>query len=139
MHDFKINGFNTDRWGLVFMTGAYQELVKAPTRKASTLTMSWSDQDGVETDRTYNYYESKPIALQVAIKASSENELITKYNQFVQELLLTGDDIIIDVYFLERRFTLRYQAINGTVWRTGHVAFTLQLIDDYPATITPIP
>lgn len=136
MHDFAINGFDTNvKWSLAFEDGVYKVLIEAPRRKQSPLEMDWTDEDGVETDRLYNKYESKQMVLPVFITADSERALLTKYNSFVQDVILSGADIVLDVEFLNRRFTLRYIDVSDTFWSEEVVTFNLVVMDDYPGTI----
>jgi|SRR5690606_16274459 len=137
--DFKINGYNTSRWNLSFEDGTLQELVKAPQKKVSPLNMNWMDQHGEEVDRSYNFYESKRMTIPVFIEGNMEAAILTKYNQFVQEVLVTGADIVLDAIFLNRRFTLRYSNTSNTRWFPEVVTFAIELIDDYPHLYTPIP
>lgn len=138
-HGFLLNGHITDRWGMSFSDGVYRELLQAPTKKMDPLSLSWSDQDGTEADRTYNKYESKSMSLPVFIEADSEEQLLLNYNQFVNEVLTTGQDIILDCTFLKRRFVLRYRSTSNTFWSENVVSFNIEVFDDYPATLTPIP
>lgn len=138
MHDFKINGFDTSRWSMFFADGTYQELVKAPTKKVSPLNFNWSDEHGEQVDRSYNFYESKMMSLPVVMHNSTELELLLKYNQFVNEVLVAGSDIMLSVSFLNRVFKLRYTSVTNVKWDNDLVTFNVELVDDYPHLITPI-
>lgn len=138
MHNFKVNGFDSAKWNLSFEDGTYQELVKAPTKKTSPLDFDWADQHGKEVDRSYNFYESKEMSLPVFIDGVSEEEMLLKYNQFVNEVLISGMDIILSVEFLNRVFTLRYVSASNTRWYPEMVNFNIELVDDFPHLITPI-
>lgn len=141
VHEFKINGHNPEvKWGLNFGDGTYQELIRAPKRKVSPLEMNWADEDGVETDRDYNRYESKPMLLPVFIVAPTQNMLLQRYNSFVVEVLLSGGDIELEAEFLNRVFSLRYQEVMQIEWAgdSNVVTFNLSVVDDYPGTITTI-
>ncbi|ADY51512.1 hypothetical protein Pedsa_0940 [Pseudopedobacter saltans DSM 12145] len=138
-HEIKINGADSEiAYSLFFENGTYQELVKAPAKK-SGLQQDWPDQDGIEVDMTANKYQSKPVALPAVIYAQSEAELLLKYNAFVTGVLLAPARITVDAVGLNRRFSLRYESVSNTVWNETDVTFAINLIDDFPATITPIP
>lgn len=137
-HTIEINEQNpSTAFGLFFRDGTYQELVKLPARKPG-LQQNWPDEDGAEVDAGANNYESRALALPVAIHAESEESLLLKYQAF-GAMVLAGDPIVLDAYFLDRRYTLRYVDVSNVVWSDALVTFTLNLIDDYPTATTPIP
>lgn len=137
-HTIDINGTDPSAtYGLFFKDGTYQELLKLPTRKPG-LQQDWPDEDGIEVDGAANNYDSRPLALPVAMWADSEEALLLKYQGF-GAMVLDGDPIVLDAHFLNRRYTLRYVGVSGVVWDGSLVTFTLNLMDDYPTDLTPIP
>lgn len=141
MHTIKINGHNPEtKWGLSFADGTYKELIRPGKRKPSPLEMNWADEDGIETDRAYNQYESKSMLLPMFIVAQSQSQLLQLYNSFVMEVIVSGGDIVLESEFLNRTFALRYQDMLQIEWLddSNVVTFQLSVIDDYPGTITTI-
>lgn len=138
MHNFKINGFDSAKWNLSFEDGTYQELVKAPVKKVSPLNFNWADEHGEQVDRLYNFYESKSLSLPVFIDAASEAAMLMKYNQFVNEVLVTGSDVVLSVEFFNRKYNLRYVSTSNTKWYDEVVTFNIELVDDFPHLNTPI-
>jgi len=137
-HTIDINGADPSvTYGLFFKDGTYQELLKLPTRKPG-LQQDWPDEDGMEVDGDANNYDSRSLALPVAMWADNEEALLLKYQAF-GAMVLAGDPIVLDAHFLDRRYTLRYVSVSNVEWSDTLVTFTLNLMDDYPTTLAPIP
>lgn len=137
-HTIKINEQDPSvAYGLFFKEGTYEELLKLPSRKPG-LQQDWPDEDGMEVDADANHYDSRPLALPVVMSSDSDEDLLLKYQTF-GAIVLAGGPIVLDAYFLNRRYTLRYVSVSNVVWDGSLVTFTLNLMDDHPSATTPIP
>lgn len=142
---YKINGLDAyTTYGLVFGPGVYNELLKLPKRKEG-YAYSWPDENGTERDVSQVYYESRVLNLPITILASSESQFYSRYYALTQ-FLLTSGYFDFDVVQMNRRFKLLYQDMTNFDKLTQikgstdiGCEFTLQLIDDFPTSNTPIP
>ncbi|TZF81821.1 hypothetical protein FW774_17345 [Pedobacter sp. BS3] len=135
-HLFKINNVDAATYGLMFLQGTYKELLKLAKRKPGVET-NWNDENGTERDDEQTVFESRILNIPVLLKGNDTADYIAKLQAF-KELIETAGYFNFKAYGINRQYTLLYSDVSN--WQDyGSIAsFNLVLIDDYPATITPI-
>lgn len=136
-HRIDINGIDSEeRFNAFFEDGVYRELVRLPNKKHG-LMQSLPDENGTRVDTASNFYESKNMALPMAICADNEEQLLLKYMAF-SKFIRTGVPIVLSVHFFGIKYTLRYDSVTNVVWNETVVTFNLNVFDDNPTADTPI-
>lgn len=130
-------------WGLVFLKGTYEELLKFPKRKEN-FTQSFPDENGTLRQTDNLVYESITYKIQALIIADTRADFLAKLSSFSNYMLAAGY-FDLDVVALNIRFRLLYAgAENFELKRrvsSGENAMliTLTLINDFPGNYPAIP
>lgn len=130
-------------WGIVFLKGTYNELMKFPKRKDG-YTISYSDENGTLRDADNAVYESQTYALPIGVIGSDEADFFSKLNAF-RSYILSAGYFTFDVVDLNIRFTLLYADMSTTEIKTrlnnvqNAIKMTLSLINDFPSVYPVIP
>lgn len=133
--------FNTNNaltvYGIEFLPGTYNELMKLPKRKAG-LVQEWANENGTERYLAQPYYETIVYNLPILMMAKNETEFWSRYNAFTT-FLITSGLFNFDVADMKRRFRLSYSDMTRVDKLTQikgstniGCGFTLQLFNDYP-------
>ncbi len=99
-----------DLWttlGITIEKGSYNDLIKLPARK-ETIEHNWKDEDGLDKDLSRTFYEAREITLNCFIKATSDTEFWTNWQNF---LALLGQPGVrrLSVTELGREFYVFYK------------------------------
>ncbi len=142
---YKINGTDIfTAYGLIARPGFYNELLKLPKPKPG-YARSWPEEHGTERNLTQIFYESRILNLPFYLYASSEAQFYTRYSALAA-FLFTAGRFNFDAIEMNRRFSLLYQDMTSfeklTLIKGStkiYAATTIQVVDDYPTTLTSIP
>lgn len=142
---YKFNGLDAETtYGIVFLPGTYNELLKLPKRKAG-LVQEWANENGTERYLGEVYYETITYNLPITMIANSESQFWSRYNAFTS-FLITSGLFNFDVVDMNRRFRLSYSDITNvdklTIIKGSNnigCRLTLQLFNDYPTERLAIP
>lgn len=141
---FYINGQDVyDTWGIAFLQGIYQELMKFPKRK-DAYSLSYADENGTLRDTTDPKYESQTYTFAALIIADSRQGYFTRLNAF-RNYILNAGYFTFDVVDLNIRFTLLYDNVTQSELKTrlndgqNALKITLSFINDFPKSYPSIP
>lgn len=136
MYKFNTNNAFTT-YGIEFLPGTYDELLKLPKRKAG-LVQEWANENGTERYLGSPYYETIVYNLPIIMVAKNETEFWSRYNAFT-DFLITSGLFNFDVVDMKRRFRLSYSDMTRVekltqIKGSSNIGckFTLQLFNDYP-------
>lgn len=139
----KLNGNDLiATYGIYVVKGGYA-LMNEPPKRKEIYSHSWNDEDGTDRETSAIKFESKSIALPLFIKASSVSDFQTKWDAFKAVVMAPGR-FTLDIILFNRRWTLLFDSITDFKFfdlSSSKViaTFTLNIIDDTPNTVTPIP
>lgn len=100
-----------DHYGLVFLPGTYNELLRLPEAKAGYFN-NWPDEDGIERIITAPKFEALTYNIPVCHWGSDKTDFFEKYNRLCT-FLLTAGYFELDAVNIDRRYTLFYQRIQS--------------------------
>jgi hypothetical protein len=76
-----IHGINISYWGVALLRDSFSSLFKYPKRKAVKYS-NYAEQDGIIPDLRKYETESRTVSLKFFIRADTESEFISRYNDF---------------------------------------------------------
>lgn len=132
-----------DTWGIVFLRGAYEELMKFPKRKDS-YSLSYADENGALRDVDAPTYESQSYNLVALIIGNDSADLFLKLNNF-RNYILNAGYFTFDVTDLNIRFTMLYDNMTQTELKQrlndgqNALKITISFINDTPGSYPVIP
>lgn len=123
-------------FGLTFLRGTYKALQKFPEPKPG-VENDWEDENGTDRDLTDRQFKTRSLSIPVLLEGDDENDFEDKLQTF-REYITTCGYFNLKVLEKNRQYTLLYANISEYNEYSDHAAFTLELLDDYPHTISPI-
>lgn len=105
-----INGLDSEVYGVTFLSGTLEALLKFPTMK-EPITNSSRTQHGVQIYARNGRVESQRVQLPIRIQGSSESDYLDKY-EALQNLLISGmnDSGMIELSYSKYTFRLRFES-----------------------------
>lgn len=126
-------------YGVTFLEGTIAELMAKAKRK-DVYSHSWNDENGTDRELSEAYFESKSVALPCLIIGTDKTDLITKYAALIA-VIKGPERFNLDAIVINRRYSMLFDSISDFKYINSTLTaatFTMNLIDDYPDTITPI-
>lgn len=134
-------------YGIVVLPGNYGRLLRLPEVKDNGLTENFVNEDGDDEYLIDPKFEAINITLPFAIHATDEAQFFARYKAF-RAVMLSGGEKNWDFMQLDggTRFKLSYRSMSDydfltTITNTNNIGanFTLNLKNNHPVTLIPIP